>query len=62
MESIYRIFTFLKHNPKIILYFNPTHPKLPSEIFRDNKEDFQEHYRDATEQLLHNLVTHSGFS
>ena len=50
IEQIFHIFAFLKHNPKLSLYFDPAPPQLDPSIFQYDIESFREHYRDAHEE------------
>ena len=52
LNQIYHIFSFLKKNPKLTLYFDPQEPNIdPSWFNGDSVDIFREQYRDAQEQL-----------
>lgn len=52
LEQLLHIFAFLKKNPKLTLYFDPTEPVLDPGMFKDDSpEVFQEIYRDAREEI-----------
>ena len=52
LEQILHIFAFLKKNPKLTLYFDPSLPRLDSNMFTGSSPDeFREQYRDAKEEL-----------
>jgi hypothetical protein len=56
-EEALHIFTFLKHKPKLTLYFDPALPRIDPETFNNNANEFQEQYRDAEEELPHKMPT-----
>ena len=62
MEEILHIFAYLKKKPKITLYFDPTIPNLDYSIFKTAPDDFKEYYRDAKEELPHNMPKPRGRS
>jgi hypothetical protein len=51
LEQILQIFTYLKHKPKITLYFDPSLPRIDMNTFETNTDDFKEQYRDAEDEL-----------
>lgn len=52
LEQLLHIFAFLKKNPKLTLYFDPTEPVLDPSMFQSDSADaFQEIYRDAHEEI-----------
>ena len=52
LEQIYHMFSFLKKNPKLTLYFDPQEPEIdPSWFNGDSVDVFRDQYRDAEEQL-----------
>jgi hypothetical protein len=60
MEQLLRIFGFMKKNPKLTIYFNPELPNYDFGQFSDNRNEFLELYRDAKEDLPHNLPKPRG--
>lgn len=62
LEQLLHIFAFLKKRIKLTLYFDPTEPNIDQSIFQNNTpvETFKEQYRDATEELPHNMPTPRG--
>lgn len=60
MTQVLHIIGFLKKNPKLTLYFNPELPRLDTSIFRSSREAFLEIYRDAEEELPHNMPRPRG--
>ena len=55
LEQLLHIFAYLKKNPKVTLYLDPSMPNLDYTIFRTKAEDFIEYYRDTKEQLPHQV-------
>ena len=53
LEQVFHIFAYLKHKPKLTLYFNPEYPNVYPLWFEQNDapEVFRDQYRDAKEQL-----------
>lgn len=53
LEQIYHIFSYLKHKPKITIYFNPEMPHIDPDWFAngDSVDTFREQYRDAEEEI-----------
>lgn len=51
LEQALHIFAYLKHRPKLSLYFNPELPRIDYSVFRTVRSDFKEHYRDAEEAM-----------
>ena len=49
MNQIMQIFGFLKANYKTSIYMDPSDPVYDISDFKDNSEEFLEHYRDAEE-------------
>ena len=61
LEQLVHIFSFLKKNPKLTLYFDPALPQLDPNMFNGNtSEDFREFYRDANEEVPSNAPTPLG--
>ena len=60
LEQALHIFGYLKKKPKLSLYFDPSLPNIDYSTFRTKKEDFHEHYRDAEEQLPHQMPIPRG--
>ena len=52
LQEILHIFAYLKKNPKLTLYFDPSEPKIdPSSFIGSTAEDFKEQYRGAEEEI-----------
>ena len=52
LERLAHIFSFLKKNPKLTLYFGPALPRIDPNTFVGNtSEDFKEFYRDTKEEI-----------
>jgi hypothetical protein len=51
LQEVYRIFAFIKKNPKFSLYMSPELPKFELMQMTRQADDFKEHYRDAKEEL-----------
>ena len=52
LEQLLRIVAFLKRNPKLTLYFDPTEARLDENKFNgSDRTQFLDHYRDAKEEL-----------
>ena len=62
MEQLINIWSFLRPDPKLTLYFDLTLPVMDHIVFESNANDFQELYRGATEQLPHNMHVPRGRS
>ena len=62
IEQLINIWSFLRQDPKLTLYFDPTLPVMDHSVFTSNADDFQELYRGATEQLPHNMPVPRGRS
>jgi hypothetical protein len=60
MEQLLHIFAFLKKNPKLSLYMDPELPHIDYSEFTTRREDFQEHYRGAKEDMPHNMPKPRG--
>jgi len=60
MEELMHIFAFLKKKPKVTQYYDPALPKIDYSTFKTNPSDFKEYYRDAEEQLPHNMLKPRG--
>ena len=52
LEQLHHIFSYLKMNPKRLLFFDPQHPNIDERAFK--KHDWYEFYRDAKERLPSN--------
>ena len=48
---MFNIFGFIKHNPKLTVHMDPTLPEIDYEVFNMCHDGFEEHYRDAEEQI-----------
>ena len=62
LDQLLRIYGYLKYNPKITLYLDPTRMPVPSNVFKDNSHEFKEQYRDAKELLPHDMPQPRGNS
>ena len=52
LEQIFHIFSYMKKNPKLTLYFDPSLPnKDPATFVGSTPEEFSEQYRDAKEEI-----------
>ena len=53
LEELLHIIAFLKHQPKLTLYFDPERANIDESLFASNSlpEQFRELYRDAKEEL-----------
>lgn len=51
LQEVWRIFAFLKANPKFSLYMSPELPNYSAHKMTRSTDDFKEHYRDAVEEL-----------
>ena len=60
LEQLLHIFAYLKKKPKVTLYLDPSMPNLDYTIFWTKVEDFVEYYRDAKEQLPHQVQKPRG--
>ena len=60
LEQLLHIFAYLRKKPKVTLYLDPALPNLDYTIFQTRAEDFIEYYRDAQEQLPHQLPKPRG--
>ena len=50
--QLLRIVAFLKRKPKLTLYFDPSQARIDEDMFNGScREQFEEHYRDAVEEL-----------
>ena len=56
LEQILHIFAFLKRNPKLTLYFDPSMPCLDPNMFTGSSmEEFKEQYCDTKEEIPKNM-------
>ena len=60
MSEALHIFAYLKHKPKLSLYFDYAEPQIDEKIFNHDISPFREHYRDAHEELPFNQPTPRG--
>ena len=60
LEQLLHIFAYLRKKPKATLYLDPSMPNLDYTIFRTKAEDFIEYYRDAKEQMPHQVPKPRG--
>ena len=62
LEQLLYIFAFIKRKPKLTLYFDPSAPRIDSTAFANSstKKDFKEQYRDAEEELPHQMPKPRG--
>ena len=52
LQQILHIFAFLKKNPKLMLYFDPSHAVIdPTSFTGSTAEEFHDQYRCAKEEL-----------
>ena len=52
LERLINIFAFIKKKPKLMLFFDPTIPRLEAKMFNGStSEQFRERYRDAKEEV-----------
>ena len=50
LKELLHIFTYLKTNPKLALYFDPDLPNIDYSTFQTNNDGFKEYYRDTVER------------
>ena len=63
LEQVINIFSYLRKNPKLTLYFDKQLPRYDETSFQGSpREDFKEIYRDAEEQVPTNAPTPLGSS
>jgi len=63
LEQLLHIVAFLKKKPKLTLYFDPSEPNIDESIFNgESRERFLEQYRDAFEEMPHNMPPPRGRS
>ncbi|GAX24495.1 hypothetical protein FisN_18Lu065 [Fistulifera solaris] len=62
LQEVYRIFAFIKKNPKFSLYMSPELPKFEFMQMTRQADDFKEHYRDAKEELPPRMLKPRGKS
>ena len=62
LEQLLHIFAFLRKHPKLTLYMSPELPMMDFGEFKTQKDDFDEIYRDAEEQLPHRMPMPRGRS
>ena len=60
LTNLLRIFSYWKASPKILLYFDPRLPRHDYTTFTTQHEDFAVHYRDARDELPHNMPPPRG--
>jgi hypothetical protein len=60
LQNLLRIFAYWKSSPKISLYFDPRLPRHDYTTFTTRHEDFEVHYRDAKDELPHNMPPPRG--
>ena len=60
LDQALHILGYLKEHIKLTLYFDPSPITLPETIFRNNRDEFREQYRDAIEELPHNMPPPRG--
>lgn len=51
LEHIINIFSYIKKNIKLTLYFDPAPPRIDQGMFTDSTADPKEQYREAVEEL-----------
>ena len=62
MEQLLYIWGWLKKNPKLTIYFDPSQPMIDYSIFQTDKEEFKEQYRDIEEEIPHRIPIARGRS
>ena len=62
LEQLLHIFAYLRKKPKSTIYLDPSMPNLDYTIFQTRAEDFVEYYRDAKEQMSHQVPKPRGRS
>ena len=60
MREALRIFAYLCKHPKLTLYMDPQEPNLDYTLFNDEVNEFAEYYRDAVEELPHQMPKPRG--
>ena len=60
LKQLLHIFAFIKHKPKLTLYFDPNLPIIDCSVFQTNHEDFKEYYRDAEDEDPPRMPTPQG--
>jgi len=60
IEQIFNIWSYLKYDPKLTIYFDPTRPLMNYSTFKSNVENFQELYRGAIEEMPHDKPVARG--
>jgi hypothetical protein len=60
LEQALHIFGYLRKKPKLILYLNPELPQVQYSDFQTNADKFKEFYRDAEEEMPHNMPKPRG--
>ena len=60
LAQLLHIFAFLRTHPKLTLYMSPELPHIDYGDFRTNRSDFAEIYRDAEEELPHQMPVPRG--
>ena len=64
LEELLHIVAYLKHHPKLTLYFDPEHANMDESIYDANNsaEQFKDLYRDAKEELPERMPAPLGAS
>ena len=60
LNELLHIFGCLKRRPKLSIYMDPIIPNIDYSDFKTNPQDFSEYYRDAQEQLPHDMPKPRG--
>jgi len=60
LQQLLRIFAYWKSSPKVSLYFDPRLPRHDYTTFVTRHSDFAMHYRDARDELPHNMPVPRG--
>ena len=62
LEQVLHIFSFLKKKSKLTLYIDPSLPSMDYSVFKTKPEDFKEYYRDAEEDMPHQMPQLRGMT
>ena len=60
LNELLHIFGYLKKRPKLSIYMDPSLPVIDYSDFTTKPQDFAEYYRDAKEELPHDMPTPRG--
>ena len=62
MGEILHIFAFLDGKPRLTLYMDPSLPRLNCSVHKNDPSKFKEYYRDAEEEITHEMPIPRGIS